>query len=295
MEQLVSQIILPITLALIMLVMGMGLDKRDFKRVVVFPKAVLLGLALQLLFLPILALSIAYLFQLNAIASAGLFLLSLCPGGATSNMFSLLAKGDVALSVSLTAVTSVIVPFTLPLSFVAYLALTGNAIEKFDMPVLLMMKQLIIVTLVPVLVGMTLRYVLTDKVIRAEAVLKKLAAFSMITVIVLLMATNWSTLINSLSVVGIAAIGLCICALSLAYLISAKLNLSTSAVRTVAIEVGVQNAGTAMMVAFAVLKQPELALIPLMYGLLMNIPAFSFVWWVNSQNKAEQRATHPSV
>lgn len=281
MEQVVSQIVLPITLALIMLVMGMGLTKTDFTRIIKYPKAMLIGLTLQLLVLPLLALIIAYSFQLSAIASAGLFLLSLCPGGATSNMFSLLAKGDVALSVSLTAITSLLIPFSLPITFAAYLAFIGNPIEQMDMPLGLMMKQLIAVTLVPVSVGMLLRHFLTSKVIKAEVILKKIAGISMLTVILLLMATNWATLVKSLSVVGIAALSLCVCSLLLAYLVATKAKLATPSVRTIAIEVGVQNAGTAMMVAFAVLKQPELALVPLMYGLLMNVPAFSFVWWVN--------------
>ncbi len=281
MEQVVSQIVLPITLALIMLVMGMGLTKTDFTRVIKYPKAMLIGLTLQLLVLPLLALIIAYSFQLSAIASAGLFLLSLCPGGATSNMFSLLAKGDVALSVSLTAITSLLIPFSLPITFAAYLAFIGNPIEQMNMPLGLMMKQLIAVTLVPVSVGMLLRHCLTSKVLKAEIILKKMAGISMLTVILLLMATNWATLVKSLSVVGIAALSLCVCSLLLAYLVATKAKLAIPSVRTIAIEVGVQNAGTAMMVAFAVLKQPELALVPLMYGLLMNVPAFSFVWWVN--------------
>lgn len=286
MEQVVSQIVLPVTLALIMLVMGMGLTKNDFQRVVQYPKAMIIGLTLQLVFLPILALVIAFAFQLSTVASAGLFLLSLCPGGATSNMFSMLAKGDVALSVSLTAVTSLIIPFSLPISFAAYLTFVGNSVAQFNMPIALMMKQLVIVTLIPVLVGMSLRHFLSSKVLKVEPLLKKAAGVSMVIVIVLLMATNWLTLVKSLSMTGIAAIGLCVVALLFAYWVGTKAQLSLASIRTIAIEVGVQNAGTAMMVAFAVLKQPELAVIPLMYGLLMNIPAFSFVWWVNHRKHA---------
>ena len=287
MAQLVSQVILPIALALIMLVMGMGLTAKDFKNLVIFPKAVVLGLALQLLFLPVLAITIALVFQLDPVASAGLFLLSLCPGGATSNMFSSLAKGNVALSVSLTAITSLLVPFLLPISFAFYLSFSGSSLVELNMPIALIMKQLIMVTLAPVLIGMLLRHLLTEKIKKVTPILKKLAAILMVVVIILLMATNWRTLIASLSIVGVASIGLCTMALSLAYVISQKLGLNGQSVRTIAIEVGVQNAGTAMLVALTVLNQPELALIPLMYGLLMNIPAFSFVWWVNTSQHKE--------
>lgn len=288
MQQLISQIVLPITLALIMLVMGLGLTTHDFKKVLIFPKATITGLLLQLLFLPLLAIVVTLLFNLSPIASAGLFLLSLCPGGATSNMFSLLARGDVALSVSLTAITSIIVPLSLPLSFAAYLAFFDGTTQQINMPIAVIMKQLIVVTLVPVVVGMLLRHFLTAKVMGIEPVLKKTAAIAMITVIVLLMATNWATLVKSVSIVGVAAIMLCVLALTSAYWLSTFIGLAPGAIRTIAIEVGVQNAGTAMLVAFTVLKQPDLALIPLMYGLLMNIPAFSFVWWVNRPKNAQQ-------
>ena len=291
MQQLVSQVVLPITLALIMLVMGMGLTRQDFKRVAKDPKLLSFALSLQLLFLPILALVIGVMFQLPATSAAGLFLLSLCPGGATSNMFSYLAKGDVALSVSLTAVTSLIVPFSLPICFAAYHVLFQDAVvATFDMPVVLMMKQLVAVTLVPVFIGMLLRHYLAEKVIVFESRLKKLAALSMITVILLLMATNLPTLVQSLSKAGVAVLALCTLALITAWLLSLRCGLANPVANTVAIEVGVQNAGTAMMVAFVVLNQAELAVIPLMYGLLMNIPAFAFVYWVNRKGH-ETRVT----
>lgn len=208
-------------------------------------------------------------------------------------MFSYLAKGDVALSVSLTAVTSLIVPFSLPICFSAYyVVMQGSGITAFDMPLLLMMKQLVAVTLVPVVIGMLLRYGLPDKVIAVEPMLKKAATFIMVMVIVLLMATNLSVLLESVSKGGIAVLSLCALALILVWQICLKLGLSNQAANTIAIEVGVQNAGTAMMVAFVVLKQAELAVIPLMYGLLMNIPAFSFVWWVSRKKVQTGIATN---
>lgn len=281
MAQLVSQLILPITLAFIMLVMGLGLTKADFARVLRYPKAILLGLVLQLLLLPILALVVALVFELSATASAGLFLLSLCPGGATSNMFSALAKGDVALSISLTAVTSFIIPFSLPVTFAFYLAYLGQAEQAFALPLGVMIKQLVAVTLVPVLLGMWLRHLAFNTVNKITPVLTKLAGISMVTVICLLIATNYGTVVKAVSISGIAVLSLCLLGLLLGYLVATKAGLTLGSVKTIALEVGVQNAGTAMMVAYVILQQPQLALIPLMYGLLMNIPALLFVYWVN--------------
>lgn len=281
MADIVSQILLPVTLAFIMLVMGLSLSRSDFVNLIQAPRETLLGLCLQLLLLPLLAIVIAFTFQLSAIASAGLLLLSLCPGGATSNAFSMFAKGNVALSISLTAITSLIVPFTIPLSFAAYLLLTGDANDDFDFPVGLMMKQLIVVTLIPVITGMLLRHFLIYQTERCLPMLKKLSGVLLISVIVLLFITNHQALSKGISSTGMAVIALCIMSMSIAFWLSRKANLSFASTKTITIEVGVQNAGTAMLIAFTVLNRPELAMTPLLYGLLMNIPAISFVLWVN--------------
>lgn len=281
MADLVSQVALPVTLAIIMLVMGLGLSVHDFTRVFHHPKATVLGLLLQLFLLPVLALVTAFAFQLSAVTSAGLFLLSLCPGGATSNAFSMFAKGDVALSVSLTAITSVITPFTIPMSFMTYLMFNGTPTDMTDLPVLLMMKQLMLITLLPVIIGMMLRHFLSQQVCRWLPVLKKLAGILMLTVIVLLFAINHQALLSNLFSIGIAAIMLCVSAMALAFWFSKRANLDVTSTKTIMIEVGVQNAGTAMLIAFTVLGQPELAMTPLLYGLLMNIPALALVLWAN--------------
>lgn len=109
-----TKLFLPLALGIIMLGMGMTLTLADFRRIVKFPKAVLVGLANQLLFLPLVALLMIFAFDLQAELAVGLMLLALCPGGATSNLISHLAKADLALSITLTAISSVIVNFTLP-------------------------------------------------------------------------------------------------------------------------------------------------------------------------------------
>lgn len=283
MEQVFTQILLPIILAFIMLVMGMGLATKDFQRVINYPKAFALGLFLQMLLLPILALFIIWAFNLSFIAAAGLFLVSLSPGGATSNLFSALAKADVALSVSLTAVNSLLVPFTLPLCFGLYLAMTDNPAEQFDLPVVKMMMQLVVITLIPVLIGMFLRHKFTASITKFQPLLTKLAGLSLLIVILLIISTNWDVMVKSVSVNGAAALSLAMCGFVLGYIVSKYFGLELNSIKAVSIEVGLQNAGTAMMVALVVLQQPELAFLPMMYGLLMNIPAFSFVGLVNYQ------------
>ncbi len=290
MQQLVSQVLLPVVLAAIMLGMGLGLKGEDFRRVITQPKASILGLALQILFLPALALVIIALLPLSPMAAAGLFLVSLCPGGATSNLFSFIARGDVALSVTLTGIVSLLSPFILPVAFLTYLQISGNAFNEFSVPLQTTIKQLAVVTLFPVLLGMTIRRFAPEWSANAQPVLKKISTAAMILIVLALMVTNLKVMQNMVSVNALAVILLSSVSITLAFFIAQGFNLSKQSQRTIAIEVGVQNAGTAMMVALAIMHKPELALVPLMYGLLMNIPAFTFVAWVQKKQPLTELA-----
>jgi BASS family bile acid:Na+ symporter len=284
MQEMISQAILPIVLAAIMLAMGLSLTFSDFKRVFQHPKATILGLTLQLVLLPCIAMIIAYTFSLSIMASAGLFLLALCPGGATSNLFSYLAKGNVALSVTLTAITSILIPFSLPVLFSAYVAQIGIEQHIFIMPLDIMMKKLFSVTVIPIFLGMLIRRYFTKTVVAIEGGIKTVSAITMLIVIILLIVTNTMVVTQMMTASGLATLLLSGFSLSIAYALSTVILKNIKDSKTIAIEVGVQNAGTAMMVAFTLINQPQLAVIPLMYGLLMNIPAFSFVWWVSDKS-----------
>jgi len=282
----VTQIMLPSVLALVMLGMGLSLQAKDFKSVVNAPKAAIIGFSLQLFLLPILALFIIEILALNQTTAAGLFLLSLCPGGATSNLFSFIAKGNLALSVCLTSLVSMLSPFILPIIFVGFVHFSGNADSQlFNLPLLPAMKQLAVVTLLPTIIGMSIRYLFNDWSQSVMPLMKKGSTIAMLLVISTLVLTNVNIIPAMFSLQGVAVISLCGLALIIAYLITGKLKINDTDRKTIAIEVGVQNAGTAMMIAFTIMHQPTLATIPLLYGLLMNIPASIFVYWLLNQGK----------
>jgi len=284
----VTQIMLPSVLALVMLGMGLSLQAKDFKSVVNAPKAAIIGFSLQLFLLPILALFIIEVLALDQTTAAGLFLLSLCPGGATSNLFSFIAKGNLALSVCLTSIVSMLSPFILPIIFVGFIHFSGNADSQlFNLPLLPAMKQLAVVTLLPTIIGMSIRYLLNDWSQSVMPLIKKGSTIAMLLVISALVLTNVNIIPAMFSLQGVAVISLCGLALIIAYLITGKLKINDTDRKTIAIEVGVQNAGTAMMIAFTIMHQPTLATIPLLYGLLMNIPASIFVYWLLNQGKME--------
>lgn len=292
--QAVTQIMLPVVLGLVMLGMGLSLQIKDFKAVLTEPKAAMIGLLLQLLLLPILALFIIKVFALNQTAAAGLFLLALCPGGATSNLFSFLAKGNLALSVCLTSLVSMLSPLILPITFIGFIHYSGSADNQlFDLPLLPAMKQLAVVTLLPTVVGMSIRYFADKWSQSAIPLVKKGSTIAMLLVITALVLTNLTIIPAMLSLQGVAVVTMCSLALIIAYFMSGKLNVNNTDRKTIAIEVGIQNAGTAMMIAFTIMHQPALATIPLLYGLLMNIPAFIFVYWLLLLNKKKDKVIMP--
>lgn len=278
MQQLVTQVLLPLVLATIMLGMGLGLRLADFKRVFIQPKAALLGLVLQLVFLPLLALLIILLLPLTPVAAAGLFLVALCPGGATSNLFSFIVRGDVALSVTLTGLSSILSWLTLPLLFLAYLSLAQGGATHFTLPLAPAVKQLALVTLLPITCGMLLRQRFPLFASRVQSWFRRLATIVMLLIILALLAVNPGVRHEFFSISVLAIILLSSLAMATAFILAAKVGLSWQVQRTLAIEVGVQNAGAAMLVALSIMQQPALATVPLLYGIVMNLPALGLVY-----------------
>jgi bile acid:Na+ symporter, BASS family len=275
-----AQVVLPWVLASVMLAMGMSLTGADFQRIWRHPRSVLLGLGLQILALPLLAWALVLLLPLPPMAAAGLLLVSLVPGGATSNMFSYLVQGDLALSVSLTAIAAMVAPFTLPLVMGWNFELLGLAAQGFALPYWHTVGQLLLVTLVPALGGMLLRRRMAEATVLGWLPrVKVLTGVAMVGIVVALFLAYQHRLPALLSIETLAVLLLCMLAMSLGYRVSSGLRLPRDSVRAITVEVGVQNAGIAMMVAFAILQLPALGLVPLLYGLLMNVPVFLWVFY----------------
>jgi BASS family bile acid:Na+ symporter len=279
MTAFVSQALLPIVLAFVMLGMGLALGPRDFARVAAAPREALLGLGLQLLMLPLLALALTVALPLAPMAAAGLVLVSLCPGGATSNLFSYLARGDLALSVTLTAVVSLLAPFSLPLLFLAWVQLAGVDLPSFQMSLGPAIGQLAVVTFVPVALGMGFRRWQPERADAAQPWVKRLSTAAMVGTVLALMVVHREAMWAHVGVNAVAVLLLSTGSLALGHGVGAAVGLADAQRRTIAIEVGVQNAGTAMMVALSILDVPALSEVPLLYGLLMNLPAFAYVGW----------------
>ena len=145
--------LVPLTLALIMFSMGLSLTMADFNRLLMQPRAALVGLMCQLLLLPLTAYLVAIVFQLPATLLLGLLLVALCPGGVTSNLASKHAGGDVALSISLTAISSIVTVFSLPLVLNLAANTINMSVEQFSLPFLPTITQLSTLTILPLILG----------------------------------------------------------------------------------------------------------------------------------------------
>ncbi len=277
-------VVLPLALAWIMFCVGLTLSLKDFRRVLVAPAAVVTGLVLQMLGLPLLALCIIYFLELPSTIAIGLWLLSLSPGGATSNAISQMSGGDAALSISLTAFSSLLIPLTLPLMLPIIMA--DSAVS---LPYEITVMKLCMVTILPVALGMVARSKASLAWSERWVLRLQRSSFAalLITVVVIVLA-NMQVVAQLWSIAAVASMTLCLSGMLLGYIVSRFWGEIDTMAATFAVEVGIQNAGTAIFVAAVLLQRPDLALTPLLYGILMNVPAFALI--IFRQRKRESYA-----
>lgn len=278
---LMTQVILPAALFLIMTGVGLSLTLADFRRVADYPRAVLAGILLQLLGLPVLALALVSLFGLPGALAAGLMMVALAPGGATSNMITFLLRGDTALSVSLTAVSSLITPFTMPLMAWVVLGWWLPDSGSGDFPIVPTMAKLLVMALVPVGLGMLIRHFAPAFSDRMQAPVKFLSILFLVVVVVGIVKANHEQLMAIIGQVAPVAILLMVLALIMGWQVARWLGLSTEVAMTLAVETGIQNAGTALMITAAILHNAQMSAAALCYGVVMNIPILVMLVWRN--------------
>ena len=272
-QQLVS-IALPVALILVMIGVGLSLQVKDFTRVARFPKAFLIGVLCQLVLLPLLAMGIISLLQLSGALALGVLIISLCPGGVTSNLFTYLAKGDVGLSVSLTAVTGFITPFTIPLIVNWGLEWQDLTDASLQLPVGSTVVPLLAITVVPVIIGMGLRKLLKSKAGKIEFVVRQISIAVLVLVIVALYVKLGASRVNAFAVIaGPACILLNLAGMALGVGLSylAKLNLAQRF--CIVLEVGLQNGTIALLITQTLLQNEEMTIAPCIYSLWMMVPA----------------------
>ena len=269
-------IVLPI-LTLLMFCLGLTLEAKDFLLVIKRGKAVLGGLAGQLL-MPAIALAVAKVMNLDPIFTIGLVLIACCPGGSSSNIFSMLAKGDVALSVSLTALSSIITLFTLPLIMQYVTASVGQQVGV-QLPVKNLLMQNLVTMLLPILIGIIIRYYKPQLAARIAKLLSKMAFPALMLLAGIFFVQHRETIATNFSVLGLAVTSLLLVAALFACLLCYVLGLHTRERRTIIIEVGMQNAAQAIAIASSpfVFNDGRFAIPAILYALMMNVVLLTYV------------------
>ena len=273
----INSTVIPWMLRLVMLGLGLSLTLADFKRVIVFPKAVVIGLAAQLLGLPLTAFALAWLFGPIPTVAVGLVILALCPSGVTSNAYTFASRGDVPLCVTLSAITSVITVFTIPFLTVLALQVFMGQDQRPQLPVLNMLQHLILLTLLPVSLGMFIRARWPTFAKKAEEPLRKAVLYLLFLVLGLGVLSSWEVIRNEIASVGLLVITMNLLTMGLGYALARAFRLPAPQVVTITFEVGVQNLALAFAIAFNILQNPDLAVAALIYAAIMPATALMFV------------------
>lgn len=273
----INATVIPWMLRLVMLGLGLSLTVTDFKRVVVFPKAAAVGLVAQLFGLPLTAFALAWIFGPAPTVAVGLVILAICPSGITSNAYTFASRGDVPLCVTLAAVTSVITVFTIPfLTFVALQTFLGQD-QRPELPVLDMLGDIAMLTLLPVALGMTIRALWPETAKKTEEPLRKAVLYLLFLVLGLGVLSSWETIVEEIASVGLLVITMNLLTMGLGYGLARLFRLPTPQVVTITFEVGVQNLALAFAITFNILQDPTLAVSALVYAAVMPATALIFV------------------
>lgn len=282
MDQL-STIILAASLFIIMLGMGLSLVTDDFKRVLVYPKAVIVGLVSQLVLLPLIGFGIASIFDLRPEIAVGIMILAACPGGPTSNLIAHMAKGNTALSVTLTAFSSFITILTIP--FIVNIALEQfmDKSEVIKLDVVQTILQVMVIIIIPIIIGMTIRKYKAAFAMKMEKPVRIASGLVIMLVIVGLCIKEKDNMIPYLQEAGLVALVLNVVTMFVGYRVAKLFNLNDKAAVSISIESGIQNGTLAISIAVVLLNNSEFAIAPAVYGLLMFLTGGVVVYWANQK------------
>lgn len=275
-------VFLPLALAVIMFSLGLGLTVADFVRVVTQPRAYALGAVSQLVVIPLVAYALAVAFRLSPELAVGMMILSLSPGGVTSNLLTKLARGDVALAVSLTGTTSLIAVVTMPL-LAAFFADHFMGADAPPINITSLGFTMFLITALPVLLGLLLRRYATDLAQAIEKPLEKVAVALFVVVVLGALASNWRLFVDNLLLLGPSLVLLNIILLGFGLAAGKLFGLKGAEATAISIETGVHNATVGItvgtLIAEAASGLPPFSLPSGVYGITMYLVTIPFVLW----------------
>lgn len=268
---MITEVFLPLALAIIMLGMGLSLTIQDFKRVTILPKAVFVGLIAQIILLPLLAFGLMSVWEIKPEFAVGILLLAAIPGGPTSNLLAYLGKCDAALSITLTAISSFITIITIPFIVNYAMETFMGAGQYVKLDVIKTMLQILVITIIPVSLGMFLNKRFPKIAKNFQRPVKIASAVFIVIIILGAVMNDRENLIPYMMETGAPALVLNVLTMLMGFVFAKLLGLNFKQASTISMEAGIQNGTLAIAIATSetLLNNPTIAVVPALYSLIM--------------------------
>ena len=273
---IVTDVVLPIALAFIMFSLGLGLSISDFTRIFIKPKEFFVGFISQLILLPIVALILVYIWPLSPEIAIGVMILAAAPGGATSNILTSFAKGDVALSISLTAVISILSVITIPLILGISLSILGTNLTSQGISLIDIALKMFLIVTIPVLIGMLLKNVFSS----FENLAKKISTVLFFLVLLGAVLAERENVVAYFAEAGLITLVLNIAMMLLAYYLSKSFISDVSQQKAITLECGLQNGTLAIVVANVFFDGGAYLIPAATYSLIMYATALPYIYYL---------------
>ena len=259
--------------------MGLTLVISDFTRLFIYPKEIFIGLFNQLVFLPLIGFLIILLFDLDSTMAIGIMILSLCPGGPTSNLITQVSRGNIGLSVTLTALASLITVFTIPIILSEAIAyFSGETDVIIELPIVQTMIQILVITVIPVSIGMVIRKKNEDFALTMERPMRIASTVLFIIIFLLVMIANKDLIVQAMKEVGLATLLLNLSTMALGYMTAKLFGVKGKSQISITIESGIQNGTLAFVIATTILNNVEMGLPTGAYSIWMFISGGILMW-----------------
>ena len=272
--------IAPVCLAIIMFGLGLGLTIGDFTRVIKNPRDFLVGFLCQVILLPIIAFILISIISLPPEIALGVMVIAAAPGGVTSNILTKFANGDVALSVSLTAIISILSIITVPLIIFTSADLLGISFESRSISITGTALKMALVVAVPVFIGMIIRKFADNYISSRTSIINKITGFLFLIVFIAIWIEERENIFNYLAQAGLVVLNLNILMMAIAYFLAKKFASGIQQVKCISLECGLQNGTLAVFVATEISNEIIYMIPTAAYALIMYITGFIFIWFL---------------
>ena len=279
----IAKTIAPVCLAIIMFGLGLGLTLADFKRVITIPRDFILGFFGQVIILPIIAFILIHLISMPPEIALGVMVIAAAPGGVTSNILTKFANGDVALSVTLTAVVSLLSAITVPLIVYNSASFLGFEITKEISMINIAVKMFFVVT-VPVIFGMIVRSLMTDFIVSKTLLIQRLSVILFLVVFISIWVKEWDRIVSFITRAGLVAFILNITMIFIGYYMAKFLASGLEQRKCISLECGLQNGTLAVFVATQLFDEIVFMVPTAAYALIMFVTSIIFVLIVRKIN-----------